>query len=334
MENNLLLISSHLATTEEVVQSETTTAIPADLVETIQQIVEDFTNTSETTVQNDTNREDRTIVVVVTTNIFIDENNSNKNKQMHNDLSFGNPDFFVNEQKSMPQQKSLDMHNNITAEFFNNNLTENNIIAIQNVPDGRSFSFMETQEKNNGKTIELGVNTKSNDFQEQHQNSNLHELEPLSKILDSEVREEFTKDIPSNQHVPLDVEISEDLREYAPLKDISEYVVEEVQSSDDRDINDYLLINRKIVNELPKIEISTTPSVDNKTVKEEPSTITKVTNILVDPDNVIPAKCKITIGIFEYGTFDCFNDTESQGNLYLFYQFFFLLIPILFFKYK
>lgn len=333
-DNNPLLISSRKP--EEVQLDVETTTVFDDIVKSVQTIVEDFNET--TAKQNETMRDDRTIVVVVTTNIYLDENDAAKNKQMHNELSFGNSEFLVSQQKQVPRHKSMEMHNQITNEFFNSNdiSTEN---VLPNVTNGRSISYGKTQENmHTDSMVENNVPISSkatmDNFQEQQQNLNLHQLEPLAKILDSEVREEFTKDIPSNQHVPLNVERSEDRLEYVPLKDISEYVIEEIQSEPvpDDSLVKKVQENQNCSNKYQDFGGNSTHSETrentNKMITHEnPNNITKVSNIIIDPENVIPPNCKIAIGSFEFGKFDCFNNTESKGK-YNYYYYIITSIPL------
>lgn len=95
---------------EELEATEPTTA--DDVVETIHNIIDEKIDTKK-------NRTDRTIVVVVTTNVFNINGSDGTSKRQHTLLSFGTPGMFQKEATST--DATLTMHNKITTEFFNNN---------------------------------------------------------------------------------------------------------------------------------------------------------------------------------------------------------------------
>ncbi|XP_037030328.1 uncharacterized protein LOC119070119 [Bradysia coprophila] len=104
------------------------------------------------------------------------------------------------------------------SRSYNDELTSddsNDILRIMKIIPSRSVD--ESSTGSLSKPFEIP-------FQEP-QDSSL--MEAIENILDTDVRKAFERDIPQTHHVPLDINIEEEAL-YAPLKDLSEYIVEEV----------------------------------------------------------------------------------------------------------
>lgn len=282
---------------------ETTEPTADDVVESIHNIMDEKIDTKK-------NRTDRTIVVVVTTNVFNINGSDAANKRQHLLLSFGTPGMV---QKEPSSDATVTMHNQITSAFFNSiteqpetleasgkkSIAEGNkdidlsdsvgdSISIplateeKNAPDGSATQQSEVDNEREykidirrigesagiesailskspeGRTIDDKLeNEDSNDILkiikiipstdvdesnltgslskpfeipvQDPQDSSL--MEAIETILDTDVRKAFERDIPQTHHVPLDINIEEEAM-YAPLKDLSEYIVEEVPASE------------------------------------------------------------------------------------------------------
>lgn len=361
--------STEINSDEESTTSDLETTEPSadDVVDTIHNIMDERIDTKK-------NRTDRTIVVVVTTNVFNINGSDDTSKRQHTLLSFGTPGMI---QKETSTDTNLAMHNKITTEFFNSNpspITEQSGTIITNdnetsslkdsgttdsddITEEENFTDVSTTEKsskqgeyNNFHEIfsnidirqfqlhdpadiqnsrfvpaiaehrnfdEISANDDPNDISrimkvipsrsddetgsgvlstfeipDQEPDSSL--MEAMENILDTDVRKAFERDIPQTHHVPLDINIEEeDL--YAPLKDLRDYIVEEVPINGNyKNIIDYIngddahftASNIELVEPFGKVKelrelsnynqlIPTTERVDNpiyESVTELPST--------------------------------------------------------------
>ncbi|KAJ6637919.1 Dual specificity protein phosphatase 23, partial [Pseudolycoriella hygida] len=267
---------------------ETTEPTADDVVESIHSILDEKVDSKK-------NRTDRTIVVVVTTNVFHINGSDDSSKRQHTLLSFGTPGMLVKETST---DSTLAMYNQITTDFLNGNpssthkqsngneksfsndsdaidetevpeeTTENEDLITTEKPneEGRSSNLNEMFEKMDIRkfpddkftpTESISLNdTSANDTNDilrilkilpgrndddnnvmgtltepfeisvqESQDSSL--MEAMENILDTDVRKAFERDIPLTRHVPLDINIEEEAL-FAPLKDLSEYVVEEI----------------------------------------------------------------------------------------------------------
>lgn len=288
--------TSTVSNTEEELPREldidTTEATADDVVETIHHIIDEKIDAKK-------NRTDRTIVVVVTTNVFGVNGSEDSNKRQHSHLSFGVPGMIHKESST---DATLEMHNKITTEFFNNNpptvseqfeaidtkeneksLADNVETIVDDGLDNSADTNPTTEDADlcDVTTTETPETEKLNDDLEPEYNFDIRHLhnsddapvegrklnedltndilrimkvipnrsddeglskpfeipipepedsslmEAMENILDTDVRKAFERDIPQTRHVPLDINIEEETL-YAPLKDLSEYIVEEV----------------------------------------------------------------------------------------------------------
>lgn len=99
-------------------EEETTTEEPETTEQTADDVVESIHNIMDETIDSKKNRTDRTIVVVVTTNVFNINGSDESSKRQHTLLSFGTPGML---QKETSTDATLAMHNKITSAFFNSN---------------------------------------------------------------------------------------------------------------------------------------------------------------------------------------------------------------------
>lgn len=149
-------------------------------------------------------------------------------------------------EKPNKQDESHDEYNNVYDNFNNIDIRRlHDSIEIQNSAfkpvDAESRNFDPTIPNDNSNDIlrimkivpsrseeEINLSSLSKPFDvpvQEPKDTSL--MEAIENILDKDVRKAFERDIPHTRHVPLDINIEEEAL-YAPLKDLSEYIVEEI----------------------------------------------------------------------------------------------------------
>lgn len=319
---------------------------------TVDDVVESIHNIMDDKIETKTNRTDRTIVVVVTTNVFNVNGSDESGKRQHTLLSFGTPGMLP---KPTSTDATIEMHNKITTEFFNSNPSpiieqsgiiktnkekefheENNFgeeIVVPEAEDEREFDISTTEkpktqeEYYNFNVIDIrrlrdSVDIPSSDynsaivegrnFDDTLSNDNSNDvlrilkiipsrsedeintaslskpfdisiqeqpdsslMEAMENILDTDVRKAFERDIPQTRHVPLDINIEEEAL-YAPLKDLSEYIVEEIPGNydiikDKEDVDG--TENKAEVTERWQKEIELVEPLDNNQVNSQDASV-------------------------------------------------------------
>lgn len=277
-------------------------------------------------------RENRTIIVVVTTNIINnkdDKDNEERSKEQHSQLSFGLNNLIPLLPTVAPQPR-LELHNQITTEFFNAELSEK-IISVDGV--ARSIETADIPDRVTEITKVFTDSTRTETISEEittilpnvhsdqstelasnyssppdtHSNDggpdgidNFNKNSPDDRIPDiiesmphEEVREKYIQDIPREEHIPMVSKVENPLGIHVP--------------SDNRRAED---VSEYVVEDLP--------------VDEDAGRVAEA--IIIDVDNVVPDRCKVLVDDVVYGTKECFNDTDMNGKKLNLFQIIFNLI--------
>lgn len=202
-----------------------------DFEESVSEQVDDLLHTTQTTndivhavhdiinglaadeIQNRT-YEDQTAIILMMSSVYTDAPSNTKYKQHHNELSFGNNDLLPRQQKTSNIDSQLVMHSRITTEFFNDISVATEISSPQALTEDNSHLA------NIDPTLNVGVAATVRP-------SDIDPADAFASILDADIREEFTKEIPGVHHKPAYAE--EEVLEYSPLKDSSAFIVKAEQ---------------------------------------------------------------------------------------------------------
>lgn len=192
-----------------------TTQTTHDIIHAVHDIVNSLAAKEIQNRTDESSSMDQTAVIVMTTSVYSDASSNTKYKQHHNELSFGNDELLPRQQKTIDGH--LVMHNQITTEFFNDISVATEISSPQAL-QGRPVNQPEdnSQQDNVAPTLNVSVadTVRSDDTDP---------TQLFASILDADIREEFTKDIPGAHHKPAYTE--EEIIEYSPLKDSSAFIV-------------------------------------------------------------------------------------------------------------
>lgn len=137
-------------TVNEDIKSDDEESTPRDFETTeptADYVVDAIHNIMDETIDSKKNRTDRTIVVVVTTNVFNINGSDDSSKRQHTLLSFGTPGMISKETST---DATLAMHNKITTEFFNSNLS-----PVNEQPGTIPTNDTETSNRKDSETIGL-----------------------------------------------------------------------------------------------------------------------------------------------------------------------------------
>lgn len=193
-----------------------TTQTTNEIVHVVQDIINSMV-ANENRSDEDTPK-DQTAEIVMTTIVHADESSNTKYKQHHNELSFGNNDLLSRQQKTNDGDGHSNMHNRITTEFFNDMSVVTEIISSPQALKGEPLN--QSKDYSHFDNIPSATETI-------RPNDEIHDpADAFASILDADIREEFTKDIPGAHHKPSYAE--EEMLEYSPLKD-SAFVVKAEQ---------------------------------------------------------------------------------------------------------
>lgn len=261
------------------------------IISAVHNIVDTITtNEDEDNKKNDNDRDDRTIVVVVSANVFNTpvpiEGSADKQKEQHMELSYGQAVLDLNH--TTTGHPLTDFHNKIASAFFNDNIEAPH----------QSGGMVDSDENNNiieRRSVDLdnhivpsaqALSTEAESYQE------TNSPKPFAEILETELREELIKDIPITKPQPLDIVLDtvpavQDEQQFKTILETKDYTIEQVRlvaSSEQYDNNNdavLLPVNNETVD--VHFEELASEAIDNN-VSEENHVVNKSTVSQVSAD--------------------------------------------------